>query len=310
MRRKIGVALAFVGAFLVVLAVLAQAYAPGALKKTPIDVNTTTRLEGTASLPDSTGAVQQIPVKAFSITHTDSAKSTGDVVVFQNFSCLVKDIGDPTTCVSADDPQDRLINASTDTFATDRVSAEAVNDPKYLPADAVPHEGLVNKWPFDSQKRTYKYWDSTLGKTVDATYDHTEKVNGLECYVYVAQVNDAPTEITAGVQGTYTSTTQFFIEPLTGAIINQVQHQVRNDSDGKVFLDLTLGFTKSQLKEMTDDVGKQASQLNLLTKTVPVVGYAVGIPMLLVGLGLLLLGRDKGEGPAAPARQPVAAGSK
>ena len=43
------------------------------------------------------------------------------------------------------------------------MSGLAVNDPKYLPADAEPHEGLVNKWPFEPKKKTYPYWDGTTG---------------------------------------------------------------------------------------------------------------------------------------------------
>ena len=49
----------------------------------------------------------------------------------------------------------------TDDFATDRITALAVNDPQYLPADAAPHEGLINKWPFEAEKKTYPYWDGT-----------------------------------------------------------------------------------------------------------------------------------------------------
>lgn len=309
MRRKVGAALAFVGGFLVVLAILAQAYAPGALEKTPIDVNTTTKLEGTAQLPDASGDLQETPVKAYSITHTDSEKSDDNVAVFQNFACLVKDEGDVTTCVSADDPQDRLINASEDNFAADRVDALAVNDPKYLPADAVPHEGLVNKWPFHSKKTTYPYWDTVLQTTVDAKYDRTETLDGVECYVYVATVSDAPAEVSDGIQGTYTDEKEFFIEPLTGGIVDQREHQQRFTDNGDVLLDLTLAFTKDQVQTFADDIGGQADQLNMLTKTVPVVGYAVGIPMLLIGLALLFLGRN-GSAPSAPSRQPVAAGSK
>jgi hypothetical protein len=296
-RRKIGAVLAFIGAFLIVVAVLAQVYAPDALKKTPLDVNETTHLAGIAKLPNEEGRVTEQPVRAFNNTHTDSAKSDDDVVVFSTFSCLVKDIGDPQNCVSSDDPQDRLITAMADNFASDRYTAEAVNDPEYLPADAVPHEGLVNKWPFDSEKKTYQYWDSFLEQTVDAVYDRTTTLAGVEVYVYTATVEETPAEISDGVQGTYSSTTDFYIEPRTGAIQNQVQHQVRLDEDGKTFLDLNLEFTDEQIQDFADDNGGKADQLKLITETVPLVGYAVGIPLLIIGLGLLFLGRHDTKRP-------------
>ena len=56
-----------------------------------------------------------------------------------------------------------LITAGIDIFATDRCRPSAVDD-KNLPGDAVVHEGLVNKWPFDAEKKTYPYWDGAIGQ--------------------------------------------------------------------------------------------------------------------------------------------------
>lgn len=301
MRRKVGAVLAFIGGFLVVLAILAQFYAPGQLMKTPLDVDTTTYLSGVAQLSDGSALVST-PVNAVSITHVDSAKSDDNVVVFANSSCLVKAEGDVGNCVSSDDPQNRLITASTDNFATDRVSAIAVNDPKYLPADAAPHEGLVNKWPFESEKTTYPYWSGDLGTTIDAVYDRTETLEGLKVYVYKATITDASVDVAEGVPGILNSTTEIYVEPLTGAIQNQAVHREQSMTDGTPVVILDLAFTDAQLKQSADDVGPQVDQLNLLTKTVPLVGYLVGFPLLIIGLALVFLGRkDKGT-PAEPKR--------
>ena len=109
------------------------------------------------------------------------------------------------------DPQERLLSASTDNFATDRRTAEAVDDPKYLPPSAEDKEGLINKWPFEAEKKTYQYWDGFAGEAVDATYDRTEDVDGLETYVFKVQVSDAPIEVTDGVQGTYSTDREIWI---------------------------------------------------------------------------------------------------
>ena len=182
MRKGFGIGLTVLGGFLVALAVLAQFWAPGQLMKTPLDTDSTTLLDGTAELSDGDGGTNSFPVKAFSVTHADSERSDSEVIVFQNSSCLVKDEGDIDECVSADDPEERLISASTDDFATDRVTAMAVNDPKYLPPSAEAKEGLVNKWPFEAEKKDYLYWDGFAGQAVDAVYDGTEEVDGLEVY--------------------------------------------------------------------------------------------------------------------------------
>lgn len=286
MRKKVGTTLSVLGGFLVLVALLGMFYAPGPLMKTPLDVDNTTDLSGTGQLGG-----ESTPVKAFSVTYTDSEKSDDDVVVWVNSSCLVVDEGDIDGCVSADDPQERLLSATTDNFATDRYTALAVNDPKYLPAEAEEHEGLVNKWPFESEKKTYPYWDNLVGDTVDAVYDRTEEVLGLETYVYKVSISDAPIEITDGVPGTYDDEKEIWVEPVTGAIVDQSDSQVRYGEDGEEALALELSFTDEEVEESVDDAEANASKLNLVTKTVPLIGFVVGIPMALIGIALLVMAR-------------------
>lgn len=288
MRNKVGTTLSVLGGFLILVALLGMFYAPGALMKTPLDVDNETQLSGTAELSGDT-----LPVKAWSTTFTDSEKSDDDVVVWVNSSCLVLDEGDIDGCVSADDPQERLLSATTDNFASDRNTALAVNDPKYLPAEAEPHEGLINKWPFESEKKTYPYWDALVGDTVDAVYDRTEEVQGLETYVYTVSISDAPIELTDGVPGTYDDEKEIWVEPVTGAIVDQSDSQVRLDEEGEVFLALDISFTDDEVSESVADADKNAGLLTLVTRTVPLIGFIVGIPMALIGIALLVMARRK-----------------
>ncbi len=290
MRTKLGAVLSIVGGFLIVAGLLAKFYAPGHLMKTPLDVDNTTALAGVAELSG-----EELPVLAWSVTHTNSEQSDDEVVVWQNSSCLVKDEGGIDDCVSAKDPQDRLLSASTDNFATDRVTAVAVNDPEYLPAETEPHEGLVNKWPFESEKTTYDYWDSLTESTVDAVYDRTEDVDGLEVYVYTVSIADADIMITDDVPGTYDDDKEIWVEPLTGSIINQIDSQARYNEDGDTVLALDLAFTEEQIATMVADSKEQVDSLNLVRETVPRIGLAVGIPLALLGVGLTLFGRRKPE---------------
>ena len=238
-----------------------------------------------------TGGTNEFPIKAFSVTRADSERSDSDVIVFQNSSCLVKDEGDIDECVSASDPQERLLSASTDNFATDRHTGEAVDDPKYLPPSAEDKQGLINKWPFNAEKKTYQYWDGYAGEAVDATYDRTEDVDGLETYVYKIVVDDAPIEISDGVQGTYSTDREIWIDPTTGAIVNQFEHQERLDDEGNPFLILDYGFTDDQVAGNADDAKSNSSALDLVTGTVPLIGWIVGIPALLIGIALQLMRR-------------------
>lgn len=291
MRKGFGIGLSVLGGFLVTLAILAQFWAPGRLEKTPLDTDSLTLLDGTAELSDGTGGTTEFPIKAFSVTRADSERSDSDVIVFQNSSCLVKDEGDIDECVSASDPQERLLSASTDNFATDRRTGEAVDDPKYLPPSAEDKQGLINKWPFDAEKKTYQYWDGYAGEAVEATYDRTEDVDGLETYVYKIVVDDAPIEVSDGVQGTYSTDREIWIDPTTGAIVNQFEHQERLDDEGNPFLILDYGFTDDQIAGNADDAKSNSGALDLVTGTVPLIGWIVGIPALLIGIALQLMRR-------------------
>ncbi|CAA9369518.1 MAG: hypothetical protein AVDCRST_MAG32-472 [uncultured Nocardioides sp.] len=293
MRKGFGIGLSVLGGFLLMLAVLAQFWAPGQLMKTPLDTDSTTLLEGTAELGGSDDG--ELPVRAFSVTHADSERSDDEVVVFQNSSCLVKDEGGIDSCVSADDPDERLLSASTDDFATDRRTAEAVNDATYLPPSAEEKEGLVNKWPFEAEKKSYDYWDGLSGQPVQAVYDRTETVDGVDLYVYSVSISEAPIELTAGVPGLYNDEKELWIEPTTGSIVNQIDAQERLDEDGNPFLALDLRFTEEQVAKNAEAAKDNADKLRLVTETVPLIGYAVGIPALLIGIALLLLSRRRDQ---------------
>jgi hypothetical protein len=291
--RKIIPVLFGLGGFLLIAGLVSLLWAPGVVKKTPKDVNTTTHLSGQgAKLNVATGKLETNKVKATSVTKSDSKVSDDNVVAFTNSSCLLVDKDDAPDCVDGEDP--RLIDASTDVFATDRVTALAVNNGKYLPKDAVQHQGLVNKWPFDSKKQTYPYWDGTVGKALYAKYVRSVKVKGLDTYLYTVTTKGAPIEIAEGVQGTYDDVKRIFVEPKTGAIVNQTDDQQRTLDNGDKVLDLQLAFTDDQIKTSVDDANSNVGLLTLVQKTIPIVGIGVGLLCMIAAGLLLVLGGGKG----------------
>ncbi|CAN5270028.1 DUF3068 domain-containing protein [soil metagenome] len=303
MRKILGPVLLGLGGFLLVIAVLALVWAPGVVKKTPIDVNQTTQLSGIVKkLDPATGELVENPVKIQSISRTDSDASDDDTVVWFQTACVVIDIDDAPDCVDGDD--ERLVSASTSTFATDRVTALAVSDFKGLPSGTPPREGLQNKWPFDSEKKTYPFWDDTTGTALDAVYDRTETLLGVECYVYSASVEDAPIEIGEGIPGTYTNAVEVWVEPKTGAIQQQTQDQQRYLADGTQVLDLKVGFTEAQQKAFADDSKANVRLLDLMLVWIPIIGFVVGGLCLVAGV-LLFLGRRRSNGAPADDNQLV-----
>jgi hypothetical protein len=292
MRRVVGPVLSFLGAFLVAIGLLAQFYMGKALLKTPLNVDEVIHVDGTAQVPNAKGKVTgSTPVLAWSTYHVDTALSDSHVVSFQNSQCLVKNIGNPVGCVKADDPKNRLLSATTDDYATDRRTAESVNDPKYLPAGAIPHQGVINKWPFLAQKKTYTFWDDGTQKGVPATYAGTAKLDGHEVYVYDVKVPQTKMDVAEGVKGYYTDEKQVYVDQLTGSVINQVEHQVRTDLQGNPVIDLHIKFTDAQIQKLVDEANTNGKQLRLVRTVVPIVGYVVGIPLFLIGLFLTLRNR-------------------
>jgi hypothetical protein len=290
-RKIIGWVLLALGTFLVVVGLMAAVWAPGQVKRTPLDTDSTTRLAGTADkLNPGTGEVESLQVKAASVTKADSEHSDDDVIVFVSSTCLVIDEGDVPDCVDADDPQGRLISASTDVFATDRRDGMAVNG-SYVPPSAEEKEGLVNKWPFGAEKKTYPYWDGILGQAVDAEYDGTESIDGLETYRYHVLVEDQPAEVLTDIDGIYSQDKYIWIDPVTGAIINQTQHEVRQTEDGDTLLDMQLDFTDDQVAGNAEDAKDNGSMLSLLTRTVPLIGIIGGVVALAAGAFLVFAGR-------------------
>jgi len=282
----------------VAIGLLAQYYVGNALLKTPLNVDEIIHVDGTAQVPNAKGKIQDTPVLAWSVYHVDTSLSDSKVVSFQNSQCLVKDIGNPTGCVSSDDPQDRLLSATTDDYATDRRTAESVNDPKYLPAGAIPHSGVINKWPFLAEKKTYTYWDDSLQKGVEATYAGTDEVDGHEVYVYDVQVPKTKMDVAEGIKGYYTDDKQLYVDQLTGSVINQVEHQVRTDLEGNPVIDLHIAFTDDQVQTLVDEANDNGKQLKVIRTWVPIVGYALGVPFFLIGLFLTVRNRRK-PAPAA-----------
>jgi hypothetical protein len=293
-RKILGPILLGLGGFLLVIGLMCLVWAPGQVKETPVDVDSVTNLEGTVSkLNLETGELEENPVKVQSITKSDSEASDDDVAVFVNTSCVVIDVDDAPDCVDGDDA--RLVSASTDVFATDRKSAVAVNDETYVGADAEPHEGLVNKWPFDAEKRDYEYWDGLTATAHPAVYDRTEEIEGIEAYVYKVDIKDAVVEIADGVPGTYDNAIEIAVDPMTGSFLRQSQDQQRYLASGDPVLDLKVAYTEDEVKESASEAADNRGRLTLITATVPIVAISAAAILILAAI-LLILGDRRTNG--------------
>lgn len=295
-RKFIGPLLIGLGAFSLVAAIIAVSWAPDVAKRTPLDTDTVTRLAGHAEkLNPATGEVESMDVRATSFTRADSKRSDDDVIVFTNTTCVVRDLPDTPDCgintEDKDNPDPNIITISTDGFAADRRTGVAVNDLKHLPPSTIAHEGLVNKFPFDTQRKTYPYWEGLLLRTVDAKFDGTEKIHGLETYRFVVNIDREFSYVVPGTRGYYTMDRTMWVEPVTGAIVKQEQHEVRTMENGDPILDLKLAFTPEQTKSDVQFAKDNVARLNLIDTVIPWVGFIVGPLLLVAGVFLILINR-------------------
>jgi len=299
------------GAFLLVAGILAVTWIPGMVKKTPLDVDMTTIYEGQAAKLDPvSGDFTMKPAYAIRYTKADSNKSSDDTVIMVENACAVFDTGGAHVCVNGNDPD--LITATTDIFATDRVTALAVKD-KNLPPDAVPHEGLVNKFPFDVEKKTYPFWDGDAGKALPIEYQGTKNLFGMDTYEFQYTVKGVPINIADddpatpeddSIPGTYDNVVTVNVDPKTGSIVKSGQHQQQFLEDGTPAADVTLIQTDASVKKAVDDAKSAGTQLTILLTVLPIVGFVGGILCLLGGLALILRERSGGEGGQRVAEKP------
>ena len=83
-----------------------------------------------------------------------------------------------------------------------------------------------------------------------------------------------------------------YIDPVTGAIIDQTEHQTRALPSGDVVLDLNMAFTDATVRANVDAANGNISQLHLIGN-LPWISYLLALVALVVGLLLLRgTGRD------------------
>ncbi len=193
---------------------------------------------------------------------TVESPSNADVVTLQ--------VG--STVQRTDQQQDNgLLLAMVDTVTLDRKTAMAVSSesnpggavqkPRAIEDEnpptniALPHEGLTYRFPFDTEKKTYPFFDPIAQKAFDANYDGEEDVNGLTTYRFTQNVgydadgklvepvkyaslydDDADAQVTAraalwGLEGDpdepitmtryYAAQRTFWVDPVSGTIVKQ-----------------------------------------------------------------------------------------
>jgi hypothetical protein len=247
-----------------------------------------------------------------------------------------------TTLRRTDQQQDKgLLLAIVDTVTMDRKTAMAVSSesnpggavqkPRAVDDDqpptniALPHEGLTYRFPFDTEKKTYPFFDPIAQKAFDANYDGEEDVNGLTTYRFTQNIgfdgdgklvepvkyaslydNDEDSQVTApasqwGVGGDpnapitmsryYAAQRTMWVDPVSGTIVRseeRAQHYYAREAlkPEATFVDYTLTSNEETVESQVAQARDERDRIALWGRILPITFTATGL-VALVGGALL-----------------------
>lgn len=337
MMRIAACAVMGLGAAMLIAALLLSTYTVGKIAKIPLDIDITLISNGSGAAldPESLGGEhavvdQDVPLVAQQQIGVE-APANADVVTLQAGSSLRR----------ADRQKDTgLLLAIVDTVTLNRTTAEAISDdthpggsvqrPRNYDDDspptniALPHEGLSYRFPFDTQKQSYHYFDPIAQKSYEANYEGEDDVNGLTVYRFVQNVgynldgglsepvrypslygHDEDGEITApariwNIEGAdpdedvtmtryYAAQRTMWVDPVSGTIVKSKVHAnhyyARDPLKPEVALaDYTVASSEETIEEQVNAARNERDRVALWSRVLPITFTAAGLISLIGGI--------------------------
>jgi hypothetical protein len=330
MRRAVPVVAIGLGAFLLVGGFVIRFYVYPKVAVAPIDQNSVSTLVAEDATVFDVASLSEITTDL-----TTVAKTTADVEASEEAGDNIR-VWVNTS--STRDSDGVIRGRQVDRAAFDATSGEAVNCcDEYLSTEEneltpVKHEGLLFKLPFNTQKKSYMWWDETLLKAVPIEYQAEEELDGLKVYRFegdiprtnamaldeeTGELVPAEREVPAsllqldGVEGNvtaqdmYSNHRTFWVEPNTGVVIKRLEEQkstIAYDGEDKVTTtEVATEFTDETVQANIDEYGTLGMLLGLARGPIPWIFGIIGA--LLVGLGLVLSRREQPRGRRAVSPQ-------
>jgi Porin PorA len=338
MLRFVACAIIGLGAALLIAALLLWTYTSSRITKIPLNIDATLISNGNGTALDSASLSgdhlvvnQNVPLVSQQQISVESP-ANADVVTLQ--------VG--TSVRRTDKQKDSgLLLAIIDTVTLNRKTAMAVSDDTHTggsvqkprsfgdenPPTAMPlrHDGLAYRFPFHTEKKTYRYFDPIAQKPFDANYDTREDVNGLTTYRFTQNIGygsdgklagpvvypslypgneDGKVTASAAMWGLpgdpaeqitmtryYAVQRTFWVDPVSGTIVKQTEHANHYFARDPLKPELTIADYKVTSNEDTVESQVNAARderdrLALWSRVLPITFTAVGL-IALVGGGLL-----------------------
>lgn len=315
--RRFSLALVAVGAFLIVLAPMIRFYAYPRLAVAPVNQISQTGLEAKdATIFNAATLEEMVTDLKITVNTVGDANAPDGNVTYINTTKTEDSAG---TMVEVVDGETK-VRGEVERMTFDQHTGLALKDAEgdFL-SDVegektfLNYEGLVAKFPFETAKKTYDFWDGTLRKAVPIKYVETTQIEGMEVYKFSHTIApteydtiDLPLSLLGGegdttVQGQmmYSVDRTLWVEPHTGVIIKRVEAQNNTiDYQGTPQITTTkavVTYDEDTVRKNIDEYGSQGTMLNLVRNVVPQVGFVLGLIMVAAGI---VLGRRKAAPPA------------
>ncbi|MFZ2503077.1 MAG: DUF3068 domain-containing protein [Nocardioides sp.] len=310
--RRLGLILVGLGAFLLVTAMLVKFYAYPKLAVAPKNQDSVTTLVGPGATIFDTSTLKEVQTDL-----TRKVRTIGDVKAAdeQGGNAVV------WYSKSSTKSSDGVVRSrSTDKVAFNATTGEAIDccgtyeETEEGQPEEITYEGLLVKFPFNTQKQTYDFWDGNLRKTFPIKYLGTEEIEGLTVYKFehvIEPTQYATIELPLSLLGEagegnveaprfYSNTRTLWVEPETGVIIKRNEAQDNtinyNDEPKLTTTKVSIGYDDVTVKENVDKYAPLASGLKLARTTLP-IGFGLLGLLALIG-GAFLARRPEAE-PAA-----------
>jgi len=306
MRGIIGLMLAGLGAFLILVAVLLPTWVTGQILKFPLNEYETATLGASNASYFSASSLSEKTGVSMEATYTikgDGSAGNSSTAVWHEYSYVY------------DLTNHQPVQQMTRTFAFDRRTGQLVNCcGASLNGDTSARQtGLVGYvFPIGTQKQTYQVYDTTLKKTMPFVYSGTTTVHGIAAYEFVENV--APTQTSSlTVPGSFVGSTAasvtlgefdaehliYYVDPETGALVDVNEQQsttLRTSASAApalVLFDADLIATPASVTQIVALDSSGRNELNLLETVLPLVFGIVGGVALLAGV--FLARRPRGD---------------
>jgi hypothetical protein len=319
------------GVFAVAAGLMLQLFAYPRLAKIPHNVNEVSVAHGngiTALVYMKDGDTYSPEIRE-DLSLTSTTKVTGDMRAEE-----VTEDGDVTVWVEAsivtvDGEPDSTVNGSLRSLCLDRYSGEAVTPCEnqfYEDAEgeritgvrgSLLQPGLNFKFPFATEQRDYRWFDTNLKKALPIKYAGEEEIQGLTTYKFTQEI--PPTKLTErDVPGAlvgqpevptvraelyYEAKRTLYVEPRTGAVIKggeDGRQELRADGQSTAVFDGDLSLTDETVTANVEAAEENLGSLWAIT-VLPVILYVVGGVLIVVSIVMMVAGGRGRHSAAAPA---------